>query len=767
MARIFFPSPSSWLCLSCLVRFLLFLLWTFRKEQHLVVLVLVFLWFVLSLFFFQGRGTKHLVCLDPTPTSFLPNSAPHSRSYKHLQHSFNNNNNNNKKMKRQDKDNQDRHSSKRPRGTDEADDATPPSTNEPPPTTTLPPNYGTQSYWEERYQRFLLQQPKTEQPEPSESNPSQQPDDNDNNNDDDQDPLPYHAWYFTYAELRPLLLPLIYGGSGASVPDLPVCWQEDDNDKNEPDQEEEEEEAQDEDHDTEEKDDDYNNDQKEKDDKPQEEQQHSQKDEHDKDDETETNEDDVEENDTDGEEDEYLEEYVEVQEEENEEEEEGEEPVHRGPGLVGGGVPLAILELGCGDVPLGGGLARELHYWSSSLSSSSGLSMQSPSSGPGHDDSSTQKPDSDKAKDDEHSTTPTPLCLDPTVIQRILCTDYSPAVIHQMQREHSSLLLKHQPNATTTTKSCVMESSSAACLETRVDQDHQGHNGGVPNETLSTTGIHGKNNADSNTTEPTGVRLLEFAVLNACDMTSTVSDQSMALILEKGTLDAILSDPHHGSTRCRQVLQECARSLRIGGSMLLISHQNAHTPQGMQWLHDIVLAGLRAHGRSEWRQLQTHQQQQQAKPPDGHTQTHDSSSTPNHSTNTKHHQHTSDLTKNNDTTVWDPSVLPYQWTIEVHGSDQASTLPPPVLESTTTTTTTEQGGDDNDNDESSTDGPGNPGPAVYVIHKEPNNPKDPSKKDTPQPTNNTQDTKTPMSNTNKTKKNGQEDMTIPIRFYSY
>ena len=717
--------------------------------------------------FFSGTGNQTpFVCLDPTPTSFLPNSAPHSRSYKQLQHSFNNNNNNNnnKKMKRQDKDNQDRHSSKRPRGTDEADDATPPSTNEPPPTTTLPPNYGTQSYWEERYQRFLLQQPKTEQPEPSESNPSQQPDDNDNNNDDDPDPLPYHAWYFTYAELRPLLLPLIYGGSGASVPDLPACLQEDDNDKNGPDQEEkeEEEEAQDEDHDTEEKDDDDNNDQKERYDKPQEEQQHSQKNEPDKNDETETNEEDVEENDTDGEEDEYLEEYVEVQEEESEEEEEGEKPVHRGPGMVGGfGVPLGILELGCGDVPLGVGLARELHYWSSSpSSSSSGWSLQSSPSGQGNDGSTTEKTDSDEAKDDEHSTTTTPLCLDPTVIQRILCTDYSPAVIHQMQREHSSLLLKHQPNATTTTtKSRVMESSSAASLETRVDQDHQGgHKGDVPNETLSTTGIHGKNNADTTTPEPKGVRLLEFAVVNACDMTSTVSDQSMALILEKGTLDAILSDPHHGSTRCRQVLQECARSLRIGGSILLISHQNAHTPQGMQWLHDIVLAGLRAHGRSEWMQLQT-QQQQQAKPPDSHIQTHNSSSTPNHQ-----QQHTRDPAKNNDTAVWDPSMLPYQWTIEVHGSDQASTLPPPVLESTTTT---EQGGDDNDNDESSTDGPGNPGPAVYVIHKEPNNPNDPSKKDTPQPTNNSQDTKTPMSNTNKTKKNGQEDMTIPIRFYSY
>lgn len=69
------------------------------------------------------------------------------------------------------------------------------------------------------------------------------------------------------------------------------------------------------------------------------------------------------------------------------------------------------------------------------------------------------------------------------------------------------------------------------------------------------------------------------------------SDSSVSLILEKGTLDAMLSDKE-GPTHCRSILSECARVLCRNGYILLVSHLNAHTDEGMEWLQDIVIPGL-------------------------------------------------------------------------------------------------------------------------------------------------------------------------------
>lgn len=64
-----------------------------------------------------------------------------------------------------------------------------------------PPPYGSQEYWEERYKKN--RQVETKKDEENEAQPNQ---------DGVDDALPYHAWYFTYRDLRPLILPLVLGG---------------------------------------------------------------------------------------------------------------------------------------------------------------------------------------------------------------------------------------------------------------------------------------------------------------------------------------------------------------------------------------------------------------------------------------------------------------------------------------------------------------------------------------------------------------------------
>jgi Methyltransferase domain len=90
------------------------------------------------------------------------------------------------------------------------------------------------------------------------------------------------------------------------------------------------------------------------------------------------------------------------------------------------------------------------------------------------------------------------------------------------------------------------------------------------------------------------------------------------LILEKGTMDAMLSEPDVGADNCRAIVAEMARLVAIEGMLyvpyliarflpthhhsalcpslgviMVISHLNAHTEDGMQWFNDIVVPGLR------------------------------------------------------------------------------------------------------------------------------------------------------------------------------
>lgn len=71
------------------------------------------------------------------------------------------------------------------------------------------------------------------------------------------------------------------------------------------------------------------------------------------------------------------------------------------------------------------------------------------------------------------------------------------------------------------------------------------------------------------------------------------ADRSMDVILDKGTLDAMLSDEKDGKRNSIAIVQECARVLRIGsGGMLIVSHLNANNIKGMDWLQSVVFEGL-------------------------------------------------------------------------------------------------------------------------------------------------------------------------------
>ena len=64
------------------------------------------------------------------------------------------------------------------------------------------------------------------------------------------------------------------------------------------------------------------------------------------------------------------------------------------------------------------------------------------------------------------------------------------------------------------------------------------------------------------------------------------------LVLEKGTMDAMLSDEVDGIPNCIKIVEEMARVTSEGGAILIVSHLNANEDKGMGWLEDIVFSGL-------------------------------------------------------------------------------------------------------------------------------------------------------------------------------
>jgi SAM-dependent methyltransferase len=82
-----------------------------------------------------------------------------------------------------------------------------------------------------------------------------------------------------------------------------------------------------------------------------------------------------------------------------------------------------------------------------------------------------------------------------------------------------------------------------------------------------------------------------FDSLDARDL--PYAQNSYDIVIEKGTLDAMLSDPEEGIRNCIQTVKEMARVTNVGGSILIVSHLNANEDKGMGWLEDVVFSGLK------------------------------------------------------------------------------------------------------------------------------------------------------------------------------
>ena len=365
------------------------------------------------------------------------------------------------------------------------------------------PLYGTQEYWDQRYQHLLVPSNNTQATSSINKN-----DNEDQDNDDT--PLPYHAWYFTYDELRPLVLPCILGGRQTAFAIFHTTNNYHDNNNNNDDDDEQEED----DHENDEQEDDHKN----KVIGPESRSSEGQEvqlslDKQD----TSVDNSDVDDVDDDS--------FVEVDPDEDEsDEDEDNQDVER-PGLSQRG-PIQVLEIGCGDVPLGVGLALELQ----DLQQQTGA-------------------------------------LSKSLVERIVCTDYSPTVIALMKQQYPSV---PSNNGTSTDKQ--QTSSSAPSNRGPV----------VPITAVS----------------------LDFETADARQL--PYKDSSFACLLEKGTLDAMLSDPEHGQPNCIQIVSECARVLQTPGILLLISHLNAHTDRGKGWLQDVVWPGLQQGDATAMWEMEVH-----------------------------------------------------------------------------------------------------------------------------------------------------------------
>jgi len=87
---------------------------------------------------------------------------------------------------------------------------------------------------------------------------------------------------------------------------------------------------------------------------------------------------------------------------------------------------------------------------------------------------------------------------------------------------------------------------------------------------------------------------VQYAVEDATKL--PYQDSQFDIVLEKGALDASLSDKHGGIQRCNTMVAEAARVLRMNGAMVIVSHVNAHHPVGLGWLEEAIFPGLQKGG---------------------------------------------------------------------------------------------------------------------------------------------------------------------------
>ena len=348
-----------------------------------------------------------------------------------------------------------------------------------------PPPYGSQEYWEKRYREnyeVVIEGKATDADADAESSA-----------DGGDQPSPFHSWYFTYDELKPLLLPLILGGREDVQQIIGDVSHLDENKLN---KEEGEEEDSSEQSQVNKKDSkasngtemaqesssnkiEYNNQQKEC---------NTESHQDAKNDDIDEEKGQVEEED----------EWEEIEENEDESSENEEEPLST-VGLAVSG-PISVLEIGCGDAPLGTELADDMMDLEMKTGAKASL-----------------------------------------VVNRIVCTDYSSTLIDMMKRLYTKKRKKNEP----------VEKSGVGNEEHKL-------------ENHSEEKIKGNLKSELN---------VEFVVADARDL--PYPDGFFHLILEKGTMDAMLSDSEVGIPNCIKIVSDSARVLAVGGkqdTFLLLSY---------------------------------------------------------------------------------------------------------------------------------------------------------------------------------------------------
>ena len=326
------------------------------------------------------------------------------------------------------------------------------------------PQYGSKEYWEARYKSHLTDVDLTSKKNVDTGNNDR--DAPDGQNDDAEYVLdgvklskdainPGHAWYFTYQELRPLIIPLIFGSEENSDDDVGSdcddgdSWQEveegDEDAEIDVDIDVDNAEARADIIDEEEKDDD----------------------------------------------DHYGEKKGGAgNSEEIDEQDEDTEDMPKLKEIIQPDKPRKVLEVGCGDMPLGSELAADL----ATMQQDTGISAN-------------------------------------LLVNKITCIDYSEIVVKSL-----------------------------------IEKQAKKHN-----------------------SSPLTVQV-NFDSLDARSL--PYSPNTYDLVLEKGTLDAMLSDQEEGKQNCISIVKEMARVTGIGGSILIVSHLNANESKGLKWLEDVVSSGL-------------------------------------------------------------------------------------------------------------------------------------------------------------------------------
>jgi len=365
-----------------------------------------------------------------------------------------------------------------------------------------PPLYGSQEYWEKRYSvlkppghrgRFEL----------------------DGTQDDvEVNALPGHAWYFTYDELRPLILPLLLGRDVS--PAAFFTEGEDDDGEYETAEEEEEEQV---------NDGDVYDGEKEGRENGQEDH---------KDEEAETKPTCI------------IGTTTHEGEQDKNEAGEGNGSVPCGHDTIGKDQPphppKSVLEIGCGDVPLGYSLFLDL------------LSMEK----------ETQADAS-------------------LVVSRIVCNDYAKMVVDILRDRQRKRWLASGIKGSYE----IVDGRDGMKIENVV----------VDSDSLNPSQEH-----DRGAIVP---KLdVSYVVEDARKMAH--SDESFDLVIDKGTLDALLSDKDMGIKNCVDVVSEMGRVLRVGGYIMIISHMNANIQSGLEWCDEVVVAGLRASGADAFWEIEIH-----------------------------------------------------------------------------------------------------------------------------------------------------------------